>query len=80
MFVQTYPQAVEFLAAAQPFLEQDEITNSLILGASLRLQARGRSSRRHPLFLATAVSDSEIITGGSHASAAASPAAGLPHG
>jgi uncharacterized protein len=61
MFVQTYPQAAEFLAAAQPFLEQDEITNSLILGASLRLQARGRSSRRRPPFLATAVSDSDVV-------------------
>jgi uncharacterized protein len=61
MFVQTYPQPAEFLAVAQPFFEQDEITNNLILGASLRLQERKRSSRRHAPFLATAVSDNEII-------------------
>jgi uncharacterized protein len=61
MYVQSYPQAAEFLAAAQPFLEQDEIINNFILGASLRLKERKRQSRRHAPFLATAVANSEII-------------------
>lgn len=61
MHVQTYPQAAEFAALVQPFLEQDEIANNLILGATLRLQARGRSSRRHPPFLATAADGDRLV-------------------
>jgi uncharacterized protein len=61
MFVQSYPQAAEFLTAAQPFLEQDEITNNLILGTSLRLKERKRRSRRHVPFLATAVADGDVV-------------------
>lgn len=61
MQLMRYDSPDEFLAKAQPYLEQEEVVNGLLLGIALRLQAGENRTGERPYL--TIVSDEEGIVG-----------------
>jgi uncharacterized protein len=61
MIVTTYPNAQEFLLKAQPFLEENEAANNLLLGVCLQLKRFPHRVKTIPYFITVSAQDNLVL-------------------